>query len=41
MGELLVLGLVAFVLYSMYRAGQRIGSRKACGAGRFHGRRHR
>jgi len=41
MGELLILGIVAFVLYSIYRAGKRIGSRKAYGIGRFHGRRRR
>jgi len=41
MGELLILGVVAFVLYSINRAGKRTGSRKAHGVGRFHGRRHR
>ena len=37
--EWILLGIVALVVYSVYRAGKREGSRKGFNAGRFRGRR--
>ena len=38
---LIVLGIVAVIAYSVYRAGKRTGSRDGFYAGRRRGRRHR
>ena len=39
MGELIVVGIVVFIGYSLYRTGKRDGSIKDYGVGRSHGRR--
>jgi len=39
METLITFGVLAVVVYAIYRAGKRTGSRKAYGVGRRHGRR--
>jgi hypothetical protein len=38
MESLMVLGIVVFIGWSLYKSGKRIGSRKGYGVGRSHGR---
>ena len=39
MDGLIVLGVLVFVGYAIYKSGKRIGSRKGFNVGRFRGRR--
>jgi hypothetical protein len=41
MEGLIVLGVVVFIGFAIYKSGKREGSRKGYGVGRAHGRWHR